>query len=87
MKSYFIIISFFLIQYSSNSFPHFIFDGLESFHESLGETDKISFIIYGSLSEQINPEKMYIKDYLIEDIGEFQCSLLNNEETENEKKS
>ena len=30
---------------------------------------------------------MYIKDYLVEDIGEFQCSLLNNEETENEKRS
>ena len=87
MKSYFIIILIFSFVCFSKSLPHFIFDGLESFHENLGETDKISFTIYGALSEEINSEKMYIKDYMLEDMGEFHCSLLNNENTENDKRT
>ena len=87
MKSYFIIILIFSSVCFSKSLPHFIFDGLESFHENLGETDKISFTIYGALSEEINSEKMYIKDYMLEDMGEFHCSLLNNENTENDKRT
>ena len=71
----------------SNSLPHFIFDGIESYHQCIEEIDKISFTIYGSLTGEINQEKMFVKNYLIEDMGEFKCSLLNNEETENEKRT
>ena len=78
------LISFFSI---SNALPHFIYDGIESFHESLGEVNKISFTIYGSLSEEISLEKVKIQNYVIADMGEFQCSLLKNEEKENEKRT
>ena len=71
----------------SNSLPHFIFDGIESYHQCIEEIDKISFTIYGSLSEELNPEKMMVSNYLIEDMGEFKCSLLNNENSENEKRT
>ena len=78
------LISFFSI---SNALPHFIYDGIESFHESLGEVNKISFTIYGSLSEEISLEKVKIQNYVIADMGEFQCSLLKNEEKEYEKRT
>ena len=71
MNGKIIFISLILLLSCSNSLPHFTYDGIESFHEE----DKISFTIYGSLSEEINPEKMHIKNYLIEDMGEFQCFL------------
>jgi hypothetical protein len=71
----------------SNSLPHFIFDGIQSNHDCIEGKDKISFTIYGSLSEEINPEKMIVPNYLIEDMGEFKCSLLNNEDKENEKRT
>jgi hypothetical protein len=75
MNGKIIFISLILLLSCSNSLPHFTYDGIESFHE----VDKISFTIYGSLSEEINPEKMHIKNYLIEDMGEFQCFLQKNE--------
>ena len=75
MNGKIIFISLILLLSCSNSLPHFTYDGIESFHEE----DKISFTIYGSLSEEINPEKMHIKNYLIEDMGEFQCFLQKNE--------
>jgi len=84
-KHYFIILISLLSL--SNSLPHFIFDGIESYHQCIEEIDKISFTIYGSLSEEINPEKMMVSNYLIEDMGEFKCSLLNNENSENEKRT
>jgi len=87
MKNLMILISLICISTFSNALPHFTYDGLESFHESLGEKNKITFTIYGSLSEEINPEKMIVKNYLIEDMGEFQCSLLNNEDSDNEKRT
>ena len=87
MKYYIIIASFISLLSFHNSLPHFIYDGIDSFHESLGEINKVTFTLYGSLSEEINPEKMYIQNYLIEDMGEFKCSLLNNKETENEKRT
>ena len=83
MKNITVILSLLLLFSCSNSLPHFTYDGIESFHEE----DKISFTIYGSLSEEINPEKMSIKNYLIEDIGEFQCSLQKNEATDNKKRT
>ena len=82
MKAIITLISLISLLSSINTLPHFTYDGLESFRQCLGETDKISFTIYGSLSEEINPEKMYIKNYIIEDMGEFQCSLSKNEDTD-----
>ena len=87
MKNVIIYISLISLLTFANALPHFTYDGLESMHESLGESNKITFIIYGSLSEEINPEKMHVQNYLIEDMGEFQCSLLNNEESDNEKRT
>ena len=87
MKNLIILISLISLLTFSSALPHFTYDGLESFHESLGETNKITFTIYGSLSEEINPENMRVDNYLIEDMGEFQCSLLNNEESDDEKRT
>ena len=71
----------------SYSFPHFIYDGMESFHECSGEIEKISFSIYGSLTEEINPKEIIIENYLIDEMGEFQCSLELNKEFEDEKRT
>ena len=88
MKNLFVLMMSLICLLSfSNSLPHFIFDGIQSYHECIEELDKISFTIYGSLSEDINPEKMIVPNYFIEDMGEFKCSLLNNEEKENEKRT
>ena len=87
MKNVIIYISLISLLSFSNALPHFTYDGLESMHESLGESNKITFIIYGSLSEEINPEKMHVQNYLIEDMGEFQCSLQKNEATDNKKRT
>lgn len=87
MKLHFILVLLILLLTLSNSLPHFTFDGVESFYENLGETNKLSLTIYGSLSEEINPEKMHVQNYIIEDLGEFKCSLLNNEDTENKKRT
>ena len=65
MKSLVTLISFISLSIFSNALPHFTYDGLELFHESLGEKNKITFTIYGSLSEEINPEKMFVQNYLI----------------------
>ena len=70
-----------------NSLPHFTFDGVESFYENLGETNKLYLTIYGSLSEEINLEKMFVENYIVDDLGEFQCSLLNNEDIDNERRT
>lgn len=87
MKQIIILISLISLLSFSNAIPHFTFDGLESYHESLGETNKITFTIYGSLSEELNPEKMYVENYLIEDMGEFKCFLLNNVDSDDEKRT
>ena len=88
MKNLFVLMMSLICLLSfSNSLPHFIFDGIQSYHECIEELDKISFTIYGSLSEDINPEKMIVPNYYIEDMGEFKCSLLNNEDKENEKRT
>ena len=71
----------------SNSLPYFTYDGLESFRDCSGETEKISFTIYGSLSEELNKRKMFIKEYIIEDMGEFQCSSKENEDQDNQKRT
>ena len=86
MKSL-ILLSLISLLSFSNSLPHFSYDGLESFHDCSGETEKISFTIYGSLSEELNPRKMFIKEYIIDDMGEFQCSLKENEDQDNEKRT
>ena len=85
MKLHFILVLLILLLTLSNSLPHFTFDGVESFYENLGETNKLSLTVYGSLSEET--EKMHVQNYIIEDLGEFKCSLLNNEDTENKKKN
>ena len=87
MKSLVTLISLISLSIFSNALPHFTYDGLESFHESLGKKNKITFTIYGSLSQEINSEKMFVQNYLIDDMGEFQCSLLNNEDSDNEKRT
>ena len=85
MKKIFIFLSLISILGLSYSMPHFTFDGIESFHECFEETDKISFTIYGSLSEEIN-SGMLIQNYLIEDMGEFQCELSSNEMDDKRRK-
>ena len=87
MKYYFFLIPLISSITLYNSLPHFTYDGIESFYENLGETNKLYLTIYGSLSDEINPEKMKVENYKIEDLGEFQCSLLNNEDTDNEKRT
>ena len=86
MKNLLAIIYLISLISSFYSLPHFIYDGIESFHECLGDTDKISFTIYGSISEEIDPSKMLVSNYIIDDMGEFQCSLLKNEESGDEKR-
>ena len=85
MKFPIILISLISIFTISYSLPHFIYDGIESFHENLGFTNKISFTIYGSLTDEINMEKIKIQNYLIEDMGEFECSLLKNEKDDKKR--
>ena len=67
----------------SKPMPHFIYDGIESFHDCSKEIEEISFNIYGTLSEELDIKKMKVENYLIEDMGEFQCSLKNNENSKN----
>ena len=87
MKYYFFLLPLISSITLCNSLPHFTYDGIESFYENLGETNKLYLTIYGSLSDEINPEKMKVENYIIEDLGEFQCTLLNNEDTDNEKRT
>ena len=86
MKSL-ILLSLLSLLSLSQSLPHFTYDGLESFHDCSGESEKISFTIYGTLSEELNPRKMFIREYIIEDMGEFQCSLNLNEDQDNERRT
>ena len=75
-----------MIFFSLNNLPHFIFDGIESFHECLNETEKLSFTIYGSFIGNVDLSNIKIDDYLIEDIGIFKCILSQNEEQNNKKR-
>ena len=70
----------------SKSLPHFIYDGIESFHDCSEETEKISFSIYGTLTEELDLKRMKVYDYLIEDMGNFKCSLQENENTKNKNR-
>ena len=67
----------------SNNLPHFIFDGIESFHDCSNNNEIISFSIYGSFTEKIDSINFIIADYLIEDIGLFKCYFSLNENTNN----
>lgn len=67
----------------SNNLPHFIFDGIESFHECSNNNEIISFAIYGSFTQKIDSINFIIADYLIEDIGLFKCYFSLNENTNN----
>lgn len=70
----------------SNSLPHFIFDGIRSINECFEEEQKISFIIYGTLTEKPNLRNLKIEDYLIEDMGPFKCFFSENKKSVNEKR-
>ena len=70
----------------SKSLPHFIYDGIESFLDCSEETEKISFSIYGTLTEELDLKRMKVYDYLIEDMGNFKCSLQENENTKNKNR-
>ena len=70
----------------SKSTPHFIFDGIESYRECLGEKDLITFTIYGTLSENADLNSMKVDDYLIEDFGYFKCTLQENENQTNKNR-
>ena len=72
-----------IISSLSNNLPHFIFDGIESFHECFNNKEIISFAIYGSFTEIIESINFIIADYLIEDIGLFKCYFSINENTNN----
>ena len=71
----------------STQLPHFIFEGVESFHECLNKKEKISFTIYGSLIGNTDLSKIKIENYTIGDIQIFNCSFTLNEKSINEKKS
>lgn len=64
---------------SSKSLPHFIFDGVESYHECQKGKEKLLFNIYGSLTEKVDFSQIKIDDYYLEDIGSFKCFLSENE--------
>ena len=83
-----IILFLFLISLPifSNSFPHFIFDGIESSHDCSEEKNHISFTIYGSLTEPIDISKIKIEDYTIENMSPFKCLFSENENKINEKR-
>ena len=70
----------------AKSVPHFIYDGIESFHDCSEEPEKISFSIYGTMSEELDLKKMKVFDYLIEDMGNFKCSLQENENSINKNR-
>ena len=84
-KSLILLIILALLSFS-NSFPHFIYDGIESFRDCSKEEEEISFSIYGTLTEEINSAKMTIDNYLIDDMGEFECTLRENENSKNKKR-
>ena len=86
MKSILPLLIFISIVSFTISFPHFIYDGIESFHDCSKEIEEISFSIYGTLTEDLNLEKMKVENYIIEDMGEFQCSLQKNEKIKEEKR-
>ena len=85
MKPLFALFVLITIISFSKSLPHFIYDGIESFHDCSQETEEISFSIYGTLSEEIK-ENMKIENYFLEDMGEFQCSLKKNKNLKNKKR-
>ena len=70
----------------SKSVPHFIYDGVESFHDCSEETEKISFSIYGTLTGELDLQTMKVDDYFLEDIGNFKCSLKENENSKNKNR-
>ena len=77
------IFLFLILIISSNSLPHFIFDGVESYHKCQKGKEKILFNIYGSLTEKVDFSKIKIDDYYLEDIGFFKCFLSENENNSN----
>ena len=79
MKKYLSLLILIPILSLAQSTPHFIYDGIESFHDCSKEIEEISFSIFGTLTEELNLEKMKVENYIIEDMGEFQCSLKENE--------
>ena len=70
----------------SKSIPHFVYDGIESFHDCSENPEKISFSIYGTLSEELDLKKMKVYDYLIENMGNFKCSLQENGNSKNKNR-
>ena len=82
---YFTFISIFSFSLSK-PLPNFIFDSIESFHGCSGGIEKISFSIYGTLTEKLNLKKLKVYDYLIEDMGYFKCSLQENENSKNKNR-
>lgn len=72
--TYWILLILISFSISKKSLPHFIYDGIESYREC-GEKEKISFTIYGRMTEKPNLRKIKIEDYLIEDMGLFECSF------------
>ena len=87
MNRLLIYLYFIVLLSFSNSLPHFIYDGIESFHDCSGEMEEISFSIYGTFTDsQVDLEKMKVDNYLIEDMGLFECSLQENELPTNEKR-
>lgn len=85
MKHWLLLLALFSLSLSK-SLPHFFYDGIESFHDCSEETEKISFSIYGTLSEELDLQKMKVYDYLIEDMGNFKCSLQENENSKNKNR-
>lgn len=57
MKHCFMYILLIALYSFSNSLPHFIYDGVESYKECRQETEHISFNIYGTLTEELDEKK------------------------------
>ena len=85
MKDIIIFLSLISLLSFSFALPHFTFNGIESFHDCSGETEKVTFTILGSLSEELG--SVSLPNYKIEDMGEFQCSLSKNLEDKDPKRS
>ena len=80
-------LSFICLISLSNSLPHFIYDGIETYRQCFDDKDEISLTIYGTLIGQIEQEKIEIEDYSLKGMGTFKCFFSENENSINEKRN
>ena len=83
---YILFYSIIKIVLSLKILPHFIFDGIESFHKCQKEQEEIFFTIYGSLLGNYDKMNIIIENYTLEKIGFFRCSFSENKIIINRKR-